>query len=79
MPVSVWLSLSRSKPVVRRASYSALIVGAVLILINHGNALLHRELNAFRLFQMALTVLVPYVVSTISSVTTIMDLTRKST
>jgi hypothetical protein len=61
---------------VRRASYSALIVGTVLILINHGDALLRGHLDAARLFQMVLTMLVPYVVSTVSSVITILELNR---
>lgn len=67
------LALGLSKPVVRRASYSALIVGTILILINHGAALLHGQLSAARLFQIMLTMLVPYIVSTVSSVITIRE------
>ncbi len=55
-------------PVVRRALAFAAIVGAILIAINHGDALLAGELSAARVLKMALTVVVPYVVSTISSV-----------
>lgn len=62
------LDLALSPPVVRRALKIAVVVGAVLILINHGDALLRGDFSAGRLFRMALTVLVPYLVSTISSV-----------
>jgi hypothetical protein len=43
-------------------------VGAILIAINHGDALIRGQVSAGRLFQMGLTVLVPYMVSTLSSV-----------
>ena len=57
-----------SSPVVRRALGYAVVVGAILIGINHGDALLRGELDGTRAFKMALTVLVPYTVSTFSSV-----------
>ena len=70
------LSLCFTRSVVRRAAYSALIVGTILILINHSDALLRGELDAPRLFRMGLTVVVPYVVSTVSSVITIRELSK---
>ena len=63
-----WWSLASSGPVVRRACGYALVVGSILIAINHGAALLAGRLDRVRLAQMALTVTVPYVVSTLSSV-----------
>ena len=63
-----WIRLALTRTVVRRALRYAVIVGAVLIAINHGDALLHGRLEIGRLFKMALTVLVPYCVSTFSSV-----------
>ncbi len=54
--------------VVRRALAFAVVVGAVLIGINHGDAILAGDVDATRLFKMGLTVVVPYVVSTWSSV-----------
>jgi hypothetical protein len=54
--------------VVRRALLYAVVVGTVLIAINHGHALLAGEVERSRLLRMALTVVVPYVVSTLSSV-----------
>jgi hypothetical protein len=54
--------------VVRRALGYAVVVGAVLIAINHGGAILAGEVGPERWWRMGLTVLVPYAVSTLSSV-----------
>jgi hypothetical protein len=54
--------------VVRRGLVFAAVVGPVLIGINHGDALASGELGGVRLLKMALTLLVPYLVSTASSV-----------
>jgi hypothetical protein len=43
-------------------------VGSVLIAINHGDALIAGQIDAARCWKMGLTVLVPYAVSTLSSV-----------
>jgi hypothetical protein len=71
------LALCFSKSVIRRASYSAILVGAILILINNSDALLQGEFDRQRLFRMFLTVIVPYIVSTVSSVTTIRELKKE--
>ena len=63
-----FLSLAFSGPVVRRALGYGVVVGAVLIAINHGDALLAGDVDSARLAKMGLTVLVPYCVSTASSV-----------
>ena len=62
------LRLAFDPGVVRRALLFALVVGPILIAINHGDALLEGELGALRWLKMGLTVLVPYLVSTVSSV-----------
>jgi hypothetical protein len=69
-----WSALLFDKSVVKRACYSALIVGAVLIAINYGDDVLHGQLDGTRIFKMCLTVVVPYVVSTVSSVITMRDM-----
>lgn len=46
----------------------ALVVGTVLITINHGDAIVQGEIGPDRVLKMGLTVMVPYVVSTLSSV-----------
>jgi hypothetical protein len=63
-----WLALATSRGVVRRALLMAAIVGALLVAINHGDAILRGDVDRGRLFRMALTLLVPYCVSTTSSV-----------
>ena len=62
------LRLALNGAVVRRALLFAVVVGPILIAINHGDALLRGELGAERWLKMGLTVLVPYLVSTVSSV-----------
>ena len=62
------LRLALQLSVVKRALKYAVVVGVVLITINHGSAILQGHVTSFRVFQMALTALVPYVVSTLSSV-----------
>ena len=54
--------------VVRRALGYAVVVGSVLIAINHGDAVLAGDVDGRRLLKMSLTVVVPYLVSTFSSV-----------
>lgn len=63
-----WFRLANTWPVIRRALKYAIVVGAVLIAINHGDAIVRGDLDAVRLLKMGLTVLVPYVVSALSSV-----------
>jgi hypothetical protein len=72
-----WLELATERSVVRRALRVAAVVGAVLVAINHGDALLHGNLSIGRALRIVLTVAVPYCVSTYSSVAALRDrLTR---
>jgi len=43
-------------------------VGMILISINHGDAILRGDITNVRVLKIALTVMVPYAVSTLSSV-----------
>jgi hypothetical protein len=72
------LALALKPSVVKRALKYAVIVGAVLVAINHGDAILRGDLPPDRLFRMGLTVLVPYVVSTLSSVGALKEVQRPS-
>ena len=56
------------RPVVLTATKVAIVVGTILALINHAPALLALELSRQQILQIALTYLVPYCVSTYSSV-----------
>ncbi len=51
----------------------AAIVGSVLILIDYGDALLQGVVDRTRLIRMLLTIVIPFVVSTVSSVITILE------
>lgn len=66
--MKAWLNCACEPNVVRRARKYALIVGIILILINQGDVLMSGELSARTIIKMALTMLVPYIVSTCSSV-----------
>lgn len=69
-----WLAQATTPAVVRRAALTALIVGALLTAINHGAALWRGQLDGLRALQIGLTVLVPYVVSTTSSIAALRSL-----
>jgi len=64
----IWIKLALTPSVVRRSLWYAVIVGTVLIAINHSDAILRGDVSLGRAFRMALTVTVPYLVSTLSSV-----------
>lgn len=63
-----WMAIAFEPLVVKRAVCLAAVVGSVLILINHGDALLAGELTLARLIKMAATAVIPYLVSIYSSV-----------
>ena len=71
-----WVEAALERGIVVRACKYAVVVGAVLITINHGDALLAGDVDARRLLKIGLTVLVPYVVSTLSSVGATLALRR---
>lgn len=76
-PAGEWLRLAVSAPVRRRAIRYAIVVGAILITINHGDAILRGDLPPGRLLRMGLTLLVPYLVSTFSSVGAMLQMRRQ--
>lgn len=68
-----WWQIARSPSIVMRGLKYGAIVGSVLIVINHGNAIVEGTVDTTRLIQMVLTMLVPYCVSTASSVGAVME------
>ena len=60
-------------PVVRRAFIIAIVVGFILILINHSDRIRSGTFDATLFWQSLLTIFVPYAVSTVSSVLAIPD------
>jgi hypothetical protein len=75
-PMREWMILAVKPSVVKRSLKYALIVGLILILINHSDAILNRDVTFSRFLRMLLTVLVPYTVSTLSSVGTLLEQSR---
>ena len=73
-----WFEIAASRGVVVRALKYGVGVGAILISINHGDALLAGQVDPVRLAKMGLTVLVPYCVSTASSVSAALELEKGS-
>ena len=71
-----WFESASSRPVVLRATRFLVVVGGVLVLINHGDALWRGDVDRVRLLKMVLTPLVPYAVSTLSSVLAIRERAR---
>lgn len=69
-----FLALCFTKRIVKRAGITALVVGAILIIINHGDVLLSGQVDTSRLLKIILTVFVPYIVSTVSSASTILSM-----
>jgi hypothetical protein len=72
------LTLATRPSVVKRALKYAVMVGSILIAINHGDAILKGQVTLGRALRMALTVCVPYVVSTLSSVGAMRERDRSS-
>ncbi|MCB9664470.1 MAG: nitrate/nitrite transporter NrtS [Alphaproteobacteria bacterium] len=62
-----WFDLCCQPSVMRRGAKYAVVVGTVLITINHGDALARGEVDTPRLVRMGLTVMVPFFVSVLSS------------
>lgn len=62
------ISYAMNRCVVVRAVFMAAIVGSVLVLINHGMCIYHGKFGLMCFGQTVLTFMVPYVVSTVSSV-----------
>ena len=63
--VTRWLRAAAQPAVVRRALLASIVVGSVLVLINHATALLASK--AYFILQ-SMTYAVPYIVSTASSI-----------
>ena len=63
-----WGAMACRRSVVLRGLKFAVVVGAILIAINHGDAILSGQLERSNYVKMGMTVIVPYMVSVFSSV-----------
>lgn len=71
--MSQWLSLALERAVLRRAIRVMAVVGTILMTINYGDIIIAGELESQHIFKIALTYLVPFMVSTYSSVAARLD------
>lgn len=70
--LSFW-RIATEKSVMKRATRIALIVGTVIAVINHGDRMMAGAMDLTAWFKCLLTFLVPYSVSTYSSVMAVRD------
>jgi len=59
--------------VIRTATRFALIVGPLLVMINHGDSIIVGAMSSADWLKSTLTMIVPYIVSTISSISAYRD------
>jgi len=70
---SNFLKLALSKKVRKRAMRVSVLVGSILVLINHADSIYNGSLKPTNLLQILATYIVPYLVSTYSSVSALKD------
>ena len=63
-PAHGFWQIARGRTVVKRAARIALIVGTILAVINHGDRLLHFDVDLGTVSRIVMTFCVPYAVST---------------
>ena len=63
-----WFDIALQRSVAARALKVAVLVGCILALINHGDALLSGSVTLTEWIKIGLTFMVPYCVSTFASV-----------
>ena len=68
-----WLQLAFSGPVRRRALRIMVVVGVILITINHGDAILQGAVDGARLARILLTLAVPFIVAPIARLSPSID------
>ena len=68
-----YLQIITRRDVVRRSARVALLVGTILVLINHGDGLIAGQATATDIVKIAMTYCVPYCVSTYASVLAISE------
>lgn len=79
MQINEFIKIALMKEVVFMALKMSLIIGSILALINYGDAIFEGTLTRENVCQIILTFLVPYSVSTYSSVKAIQRNDRKDT
>ena len=68
MDIKQYARLSAKPGIIKRGLGFSVVVGTILITINHGDTIASGEVTTRHLLKMVLTYFVPYFVSTLSSV-----------
>jgi len=68
-----WLTLAASSSVILRSLKVAMVVGTILVFINHADVIFNGELTVSHLIKIILTYCVPYCVSTYASVDSMLN------
>tara|TARA_R110001583_G_scaffold106334_1_gene254573 strand:+ start:183 stop:410 length:228 start_codon:yes stop_codon:yes gene_type:complete len=68
-----WLSLAIEINTLKRSITVAIIVGTILMFINHGDIIFSGEIEQRHMLKIMFTYLIPYLVSTYSSVESKLD------
>ncbi len=63
-----WLAVAMEHKIIKRSLIIAALVGTILTLINHGDTIISGNLETAHIVKIILTYVVPYAVSTYSSV-----------
>lgn len=63
-----WLVITFKRDILIRSTKIALVVGTILALLNHGDKIVNAQVSLTDIFKMTITYLVPFCVSTYSSV-----------
>lgn len=63
-----WWKTALEREVIKRSLKTSLIVGSILAMINHGDVILALDMPVDRAIKMALTYVVPYLVTTSASI-----------
>ena len=66
--IEQYLSLAFAPSIVKRGLMFSVVVGSILVLINHGDRLNPEDLETIPIYKVSLTYLVPYIVSSLSSI-----------
>ena len=66
-----WIRVATRRSVLRRSLVTCGLVGTILVAVNHGDAVLRGRVDSGLAVQILLTFLVPFLVSTFSSVAAI--------
>ena len=68
-----YLALAIQPSIIARGLKFSVIVGSILVLINHGDTIFTSGITSTQWLQIALTYLVPYLVSSLSSVQALLN------